>query len=91
MQAAELAARHINDRYLPDKAIDVLDEVGAAQRILPKSKRKKMIGIQDVQQIVAKIARIPAKTVSNADKDNLRNLEPNLKHVIFGQMMRFLH
>ena len=84
-QAAELAARHINDRYLPDKAIDVLDEVGAAQRILPKSKRKKMIGIQDVQQIVAKIARIPAKTVSNADKDNLRNLEPNLKHVIFGQ------
>jgi ATP-dependent Clp protease ATP-binding subunit ClpA len=85
VQAAELAARHINDRYLPDKAIDVLDEVGAAQRILPKSKRKKMIGIQDVQQIVAKIARIPAKTVSNADKDNLRNLEPNLKHVIFGQ------
>lgn len=85
VQAAELAARHINDRYLPDKAIDVLDEVGAAQRILPKSRRKKMIGVGDVQQIVAKIARIPAKTVSNADKDNLRNLEPNLKHVIFGQ------
>ena len=85
VQAAELAARHINDRYLPDKAIDVLDEVGAAQRILPKSRRKKMIGVADVQQIVAKIARIPAKTVSNADKDNLRNLEPNLKHVIFGQ------
>jgi len=84
-QAAELAARHINDRYLPDKAIDVLDEVGAAQRILPKSRRKKMIGVPDVQAIVAKIARIPAKTVSNADKDNLRNLEPNLKHVIFGQ------
>lgn len=84
-QAAELAARHINDRYLPDKAIDVLDEVGAAQRILPKSKRRKMIGVTDVQQIVAKIARIPAKTVSNADKDNLRNLEQNLKHVIFGQ------
>ena len=84
-QAAELAERHINDRFLPDKAIDVLDEVGAAQRILPKSKRKKMIGVNDVQSIVAKIARIPAKTVSNADKDNLQNLEKNLKHVIFGQ------
>lgn len=84
-QAAELAGRHINDRFLPDKAIDVLDEVGAAQRILPKSKRKKMIGITDVQNIVAKIARIPAKTVNNADKDNLRSMESNLKHVIFGQ------
>lgn len=84
-QAAELAERHINDRFLPDKAIDVLDEVGAAQRILPKSKRKKMIGVNDVQNIVAKIARIPAKTVSNTDKDNLRNLDKNLKHVIFGQ------
>jgi ATP-dependent Clp protease ATP-binding subunit ClpA len=84
-QAAELAARHINDRFLPDKAIDVLDEVGAAQRILPKSKRKKMIGVSDVQNIVAKIARIPAKTVNNTDKDNLRSLDKNLKHVIFGQ------
>jgi ATP-dependent Clp protease ATP-binding subunit ClpA len=84
-QAAELASRHINDRFLPDKAIDVLDEVGAAQRILVKSKRKKMIGVSDIQQIVAKIARIPEKTVNNADKDNLRNLEKNLKHVIFGQ------
>jgi ATP-dependent Clp protease ATP-binding subunit ClpA len=84
-QAAELAHRHINDRYLPDKAIDVLDEVGAAQRIVAKSKRKKLIGVNDVQAIVAKIARIPAKTVSNADKDNLRKLEDNLKHVIFGQ------
>ncbi len=84
-QAAELSERHINDRFLPDKAIDVLDEVGAAQRILPKSKRKKMIGVTDVQNIVAKIARIPAKTVNNADKDNLRSLESNLKHVIFGQ------
>ncbi|MDH5358872.1 MAG: AAA family ATPase, partial [Gammaproteobacteria bacterium] len=84
-QAAELADRHINDRFLPDKAIDVLDEVGAAQRILPKSKRKKMIGVTDVQNIVAKIARIPAKTVNNTDKDNLLNLESNLKHVIFGQ------
>lgn len=84
-QAAELAHRHINDRYLPDKAIDVLDEVGAAQRIAPKSRRKKLIGVNDVQAIVAKIARIPAKTVSNADKDNLRKLEQNLKRVIFGQ------
>jgi ATP-dependent Clp protease ATP-binding subunit ClpA len=84
-QAAELADRHINDRYLPDKAIDVLDEVGAAQRILPKSKRKKKIGITDIQNIVAKIARIPAKTINNTDKDNLKNLEKNLKHVIFGQ------
>jgi len=84
-QAAELADRHINDRFLPDKAIDVLDEVGAAQRILPKSKRKKMIAVTDVQNIVAKIARIPAKTVNKTDKDNLRSLEKNLKHVIFGQ------
>lgn len=84
-QAAELSDRHINDRYLPDKAIDVLDEVGAAQRILPKSKRKKMIGVTDVQNIVAKIARIPAKTVNNSDKENLKSLESNLKHVIFGQ------
>jgi len=84
-QAAELADRHINDRFLPDKAIDVLDEVGAAQRILPKSRRKKMIGVTDVQNIVAKIARIPAKTVNNTDKDNLRSLDTNLKHVIFGQ------
>ncbi len=84
-QAAELADRHINDRFLPDKAIDVLDEVGAAQRILPKSRRKKMIGVTDVQNIVAKIARIPAKTVNNTDKDNLQNLDKNLKHVIFGQ------
>jgi ATP-dependent Clp protease ATP-binding subunit ClpA len=84
-QAAELAARHINDRFLPDKAIDVLDEVGAAQRLLPKSKRKKLIGVTDVQRIVAKIARIPDKTVNNSDKDNLRNLDKNLKHVIFGQ------
>lgn len=85
VQAAELSSRHINDRYLPDKAIDVLDEVGAAQRILPKSRRKKLIGISDVQQIVAKIARIPEKTVSKADKENLQTLETNLKHVIFGQ------
>jgi len=84
-QAAELADRHINDRFLPDKAIDVLDEVGAAQRILPKSKRKKQIGVTDVQNIIAKIARIPAKSVNNSDKNTLRSLKTNLKHVIFGQ------
>jgi len=84
-QAAKLADRYINDRYLPDKAIDVLDEAGAAQQILPKSKRKKKIGVTDVQSIVAKIARIPAKHVNQSDKDILQNLENNLKHVIFGQ------
>ncbi len=83
--SADLSSRYIYDRFLPDKAIDVLDEVGAAQRILPKSKRKKMIGVNDIQAIVAKIARIPAKTVNDTDKDTLRNLEKNLKHVIFGQ------
>ena len=84
-QAATLSARHINDRFLPDKAIDVLDEVGAAQQILPKSRRKKMIGTKDVQQIVAKIARIPEATLDEADKANIQYLEKNLKHVIFGQ------
>ncbi len=84
-QAVALADRHINDRFLPDKAIDILDEVGAAQRILPKSKRKKLIGVTDIEKIVSKIARIPARLVNNNDKDKLKNLEKNLKHVIFGQ------
>ena len=84
-QAAELASRHINDRFLPDKAIDVLDEAGAAQQLLPKDERADEIGEIEVQKIVAKIARIPAKHVSNDDKTNLRSLESNLKHVIFGQ------
>ncbi len=85
IQAAELSSRHINDRFLPDKAIDVLDEAGAAQQLLPEAERVAEIGEIEVQKIVAKIARIPAKHVSNSDKTNLRSLESNLKHVIFGQ------
>jgi ATP-dependent Clp protease ATP-binding subunit ClpA len=83
--AAELAARYINDRHLPDKAIDVIDEAGAGQRLLPESKRKKSIGVVDVENIVAKMARIPPKSVSISDKEQLRNLERDLKMVIFGQ------
>lgn len=83
--AADLAARYINDRHLPDKAIDVIDEVGAYQRLQPPSKRKKVIGVADVEAIVAKIARIPPKTVSASDKETLRNLERDLKMVVFGQ------
>ena len=83
--AAELAERYINDRHLPDKAIDVIDEAGAYQQLQPDSKRKKTIGIKEIEAIVAKIARIPPKTVSNDDMDTLKNLERNLKLVIFGQ------
>ncbi len=83
--AVELAARYINDRKLPDKAIDVIDEVGAAQRLLPESKRKKMIGVKDVESVVAKIARIPPKSVSREDQKTLLNLERDLKTVVFGQ------
>ena len=83
--AAELTERYINDRQLPDKAIDVIDEAGAAQKLLPESKRKKTIGVKDIENIVAKIARIPPKTVSNSDKDIIKNLERNLKMVVFGQ------
>ncbi len=83
--AVELAARYINDRKLPDKAIDVIDEVGAAQRLLPESKRKKMIGVKDVEAVVAKIARIPPKSVSREDQKTLLNLERDLKTVVFGQ------
>jgi ATP-dependent Clp protease ATP-binding subunit ClpA len=83
--AAELAAKYINDRHLPDKAIDVIDEVGASQRLLPPSKRKKVINVPDIEAIVAKIARIPEKSVSSSDRDTLRNLERNLKMVVFGQ------
>ena len=83
--AAELTERYINDRQLPDKAIDVIDEAGAAQKLLPESKRKKTIGVNDIENIVAKIARIPPKTVSNSDKDIIKNLERNLKMVVFGQ------
>ena len=83
--AAELADKYINDRFMPDKAIDVIDEAGAYQQMQPASRRKKQISVGDVEQIVAKIARIPPKTVSSTDKSALRDLETNLKMVIFGQ------
>ena len=83
--AAELSSRYINDRYLPDKAIDVVDEAGARQQLLPKSKRKKMVSEIDVEKIVASMARVPEKTVSSSDRVSLEKLEENLKRVIFGQ------
>jgi ATP-dependent Clp protease ATP-binding subunit ClpA len=83
--AAELSAKYINDRHLPDKAIDVIDEAGAAQRILPVSKRKKTVGKNEVEDIIAKIARIPPQTVSSDDRTQLKNLDRNLKNVVFGQ------
>ena len=83
--AAELSAKYINDRHLPDKAIDVIDEAGAAQRILPVSKRKKTITKAEVEEIVAKIARIPPANVSNDDRGKLKTLERDLKSVVFGQ------
>jgi len=83
--AAELSSRYINDRHLPDKAIDVIDEAGAVQRLQPPSKRKKQIGVKEVEAVVAKMARIPPKTVSSSDKEVLQNLERNLKMVVFGQ------
>ncbi len=83
--AAELSAKYINDRHLPDKAIDVIDEAGAAQRILPPSKRKKTISKTEVEEIVAKIARIPAANVSNDDRSKLKTLERDLRNVVFGQ------
>ncbi|SFM44277.1 ATP-dependent Clp protease ATP-binding subunit ClpA [Variovorax sp. OV329] len=83
--AAELSAKYINDRHLPDKAIDVIDEAGAAQRILAPTKRKKTIGKTEVEEIVAKIARIPPANVSNDDRGKLQTLERDLKSVVFGQ------
>jgi ATP-dependent Clp protease ATP-binding subunit ClpA len=83
--AAELAARHINDRFLPDKAIDVIDEAGAYQRLQPGSKRKKTIGVSDIELVISKIARIPAKSVSSSDKAQLKGLAEKLKMVVFGQ------
>jgi ATP-dependent Clp protease ATP-binding subunit ClpA len=83
--AVDLSARYINDRKLPDKAIDVIDEVGAAQMLLPAGKRKKTIGVKDVEATVAKIARIPPKSVSTDDKEVLQNLERQLKGVVYGQ------
>jgi ATP-dependent Clp protease ATP-binding subunit ClpA len=83
--AAELSARFINDRHLPDKAIDVIDEAGAAQRIMPKSKQKKTIGKPEIEEIIAKIARVPARSVSNDDRNALKTLERDLKATVFGQ------
>ncbi|MBE0468478.1 MAG: ATP-dependent Clp protease ATP-binding subunit ClpA [Methyloprofundus sp.] len=83
--AAELSARHITDRFLPDKAIDVIDEAGARQRMIPEGERKELIDVHEVEEIVAKIARIPAKSVSTNDQDKLKNLEKNLKMLVFGQ------
>jgi ATP-dependent Clp protease ATP-binding subunit ClpA len=83
--AAELSARYIGDRHLPDKAIDVIDEAGAAQRILPKSKQKKVIGKTEIEEIVAKIARVPSQHVSTDDRAALKNLDRDLKSVVFGQ------
>ena len=83
--ASELAGRYINDRFMPDKAIDVIDEAGAYQRLQPLSKRKKLIQVQDMERVVAAIARIPAKHVSTSDVQALKNLEDNLRMVVFGQ------
>jgi len=83
--AAELAARFINDRHLPDKAIDVIDEAGAAQRILPKSKQKKTIGKSDIEDIISKIARIPPQSVNQDDRTKLQTIDRDLKNVVFGQ------
>ena len=83
--AAELSERYITDRHLPDKAIDIIDEAGASQRLLPPSRRKKTIGVQDMETIVAKVARIPPKTVTTSHRDMMMNLERNLKMVVFGQ------
>jgi ATP-dependent Clp protease ATP-binding subunit ClpA len=83
--AAELSARYINDRHLPDKAIDVIDEAGAAQRIAPKAKQKKIIGKTEIEEIIAKIARIPPRSVSTDDRSALANLDRDLKAVVFGQ------
>jgi len=83
--AAELSSRYINDRHLPDKAIDVIDEAGATIQLMPPSKRKKTVGIHDIEAIVAKMARIPPKQVSTSDRDALKTLDIDLKQVIFGQ------
>ncbi len=83
--AAELAARHITDRFLPDKAIDIVDEAGAYQHLLTPSKRKKTIGVNEIEEIIVNVARIPAKTVSHDDKEIMRSLERDLKMLVYGQ------
>nr|VFK33540.1 MAG: ATP-dependent Clp protease ATP-binding subunit ClpA [Candidatus Kentron sp. MB]VFK76261.1 MAG: ATP-dependent Clp protease ATP-binding subunit ClpA [Candidatus Kentron sp. MB] len=83
--ATHLSHRYLSDRHLPDKAIDVIDEAGAAQKLLSPSRRKKMVGVHEVETVIAKMARIPSKTVSTSDKDMLRNLERDLEMVVYGQ------
>ncbi|WP_045825482.1 ATP-dependent Clp protease ATP-binding subunit ClpA [Teredinibacter turnerae] len=83
--ASELAAKYISDRFMPDKAIDVIDEAGAYQQLQPESKRKKIIGVKDIENIIAKIARVPAKTVTSSDKELLSKLEDTLRMTVFGQ------
>ncbi len=83
--AAELADRYITDRHLPDKAVDVIDEAGASHRLLPVSRRRKTVGVTDIEHVIAQMARIPEKTVSASDKETLRNLERDLKMVVYGQ------
>ncbi|MCP5245761.1 MAG: ATP-dependent Clp protease ATP-binding subunit ClpA [Burkholderiales bacterium] len=83
--AAELSERYINDRHLPDKAIDVIDEAGAAQRIMPKSKKRKIIGKSEIENVIAKIARIPPQNISSNDRNRLKTLERDMKSVVFGQ------
>jgi len=85
LMAATLSDRYIHERYLPDKAIDLIDEAGAYQRLQPPSRRKKTIGVAEIEEMVAKVARIPAKAVSSNDKESLRNLERDLKMTVFGQ------
>jgi ATP-dependent Clp protease ATP-binding subunit ClpA len=91
ISAVELSAKFINDRQLPDKAIDIIDEAGAAQRILPANKKKKIIGNKEIEEVISKVARIPAKTVNKDDRNTLKTLERDLKAVIFGhQLLRWL-
>ncbi|MDB4832317.1 ATP-dependent Clp protease ATP-binding subunit ClpA [Methylophilaceae bacterium] len=85
ISAAELSAKYINDKQLPDKAIDVIDEAGAAQKILPKSKQKKLIGSKEIESVISKMARIPEQNVNKNDRNALKTLERDLKAVIFGQ------
>ena len=85
VSAAELSARYINDRHLPDKAIDVLDEAGAAQRILPSSKKRKVIGKSEIENVIAKIARIPSQNVTTSDRSKLKTLDRDMKAIVFGQ------
>ncbi len=83
--AVELSSKYINDRKLPDKAIDVIDEAGASQMLLPESRRKKTLGVKEIENVISKMARIPPKTVSKSDTEALRDLETNLKRVVYGQ------